>query len=104
LKEISFWDKRLLNGYHVRTEIVGFDSVKNLNSQLHYYTIDTQMNSNNDLIKIVQKNGFKTLDDFIKANLHYLSESKQKLFQHISAIEKSLYKRKYSKEVSYGKG
>ena len=45
------------------------------------------MNKDN-LLRKVKEAGFKNLDDFVKANLHYLPEEKRKLFYSVIDIEK----------------
>jgi len=51
-----------------------------------------------DLQKIIKDAGFECLDDFVKANLHYLPKDKQNLFNSIAAINKSAYKA-YSRKL-----
>ena len=50
--------------------------------------------SKDDLLNEIKKKGFECLDDFVKANLHYLPEDKQRLFNSVADIDKELYKRK----------
>ena len=45
------------------------------------------------LLKKVQEKGFSSIDDFVEANLHLLSEEKQQLFNSITRMEKILKKR-----------
>ena len=58
------------------------------------------------LSKKAQEEGFGNIDDFIKANLRYLPEEKQDLFQRIVALEKTMYNsyREQYREAYYGKG
>jgi hypothetical protein len=37
----------------------------------------------NNLSKKIREAGFENLNDFVKANIHYLPKKKQKLFQDI---------------------
>lgn len=59
-----------------------------------------------ELSKKAQEEGFGNIDDFIKANLHYLPEDKQDLFQRIVELEKTMYSsyREQYREAYYGKG
>jgi hypothetical protein len=57
--------------------------------------------NNDNLLEKVKEAGFKSLDDFVKANLHYLSEEKQKLFYRVIDIGKEFYQEKYSKKLYY---
>ncbi len=63
-----------------------------------------------NLQKKAKKEGFDRIEDFIKANLNYLTEDKQRLFYNIEEFVKSCYKEKvseknYNKEICYnGKG
>jgi|APSaa5957512622_1039677.scaffolds.fasta_scaffold148262_2 hypothetical protein len=54
-----------------------------------------------NLIKKVKEAGFETIDDFVKANLHYLSEEKQRLFRSVADWDKNLYERKDSSKSYY---
>jgi len=56
-----------------------------------------------DLDNIKQKikeMGYENIDTFIRANLHYVSEEKRKLFLAIEGVYDPMYK----KSVAYGKG
>lgn len=64
----------------------------------------------NYLIDKIKKEGFDNIADFIKANLHYLPENRQKLFMSIQDMTK-IYpypenpkKADYSEKNYYGKG
>jgi hypothetical protein len=52
-----------------------------------------------NLLRKVKEAGFKNLDDFVKANLHYLPEEKRKLFYSVIDIEKEFYQKQYSKRL-----
>ena len=58
------------------------------------------MNKDNLLGK-VKEAGFESLDDFVKANLHYLSDEKQKLFYNVIGLNEEIYKMKVSKKPYY---
>jgi len=58
------------------------------------------MNKDN-LLEKVKEAGFKSLDDFVKANLHYLPDEKQKLFYSVIDIGKELYPEAYSARPYY---
>ncbi len=66
------------------------------------------MNKNN-LLEKVKESGFKSLDDFVKANIGYLPVRKKKLFNAIIEMNTELYKamdyRRYFQGERYnGKG
>jgi hypothetical protein len=46
--------------------------------------------NNDNLLEKVKEAGFEKLDDFVKANLHYLPNEKQKLFYSVIDIVKEL--------------
>ncbi len=54
-----------------------------------------------NLLRKVKEAGFESIDDFVKGNLHYLSEEKRKLFNSINYLGKSFYQEKYSKKLYY---
>ena len=54
-----------------------------------------------NLLQKVKEAGFETIDDFVKANVHYLSKEKQKLFCSIIDFEKACYQEKDSKKLYY---
>jgi len=58
-----------------------------------------------ELTKKIRKHGFKNMNDFVKANLHYLPENKQKLFNLLqdNHIEKYNTHKYYSKRSYYAK-
>jgi len=45
-----------------------------------------------NLLDKVKEAGFKSLDDFVKANLHYLPVREKKLFNAIIEMKTELYK------------
>jgi hypothetical protein len=45
----------------------------------------------------VRKAGFTSIDDFIKANLHYLPESTQRLFNIVNGFENPAQENRYQK-------
>jgi hypothetical protein len=51
----------------------------------------------NDLLEKIQEAGFDSLDSFVKTNLHYLPENKQKLFYTVSGSDKN-YQETYHKD------
>lgn len=44
------------------------------------------------LPEMLQNEGFESIEDFIKANFHYLSSAKQALFHNIINMEKEISK------------
>ena len=60
----------------------------------------SKVNKDN-LLKKVKEAGFKSLDDFVKANLHYLPDEKQKLFYSVIDFEKKVYQETYSARPYY---
>ncbi len=52
-----------------------------------------------NLQKKAKKESFDSIEDFIKANLNYLTEDKQRLFYNIEEFGKSCYKKKVSKKI-----
>ena len=58
------------------------------------------MNRNN-LLEKVKEAGFKSLDDFVKANLHYLSKDNKKLFYCIIGFNEEIYNAKVNKKSYY---
>ena len=68
----------------------------------------SKVNKDN-LLEKVKEAGFKSLDDFVKANVDYLPVRKKKLFNAIIEMNKELYKameyRRYFQGECYnGKG
>ena len=68
----------------------------------------SKVNKDN-LLEKVKEAGFKSLDDFVKTNLHYLPKDKQKLFNAVIEMNTELYKamdyRRYFQGECYnGKG
>ncbi len=66
------------------------------------------MNKDN-LLEKVKESGFKSLDDFVKANIGYLPVRKKNLFNAIIEMNKELYKsvdyrRYFHGECYNGKG
>jgi hypothetical protein len=57
-----------------------------------------------NLLGKVKEAGFKSLDDFVKSNLHFLPEEKRKIFYSVIDIGKELYQKKYSKNLNYQGG
>ncbi|MDX9703281.1 MAG: hypothetical protein RBU23_09575 [Candidatus Auribacterota bacterium] len=55
----------------------------------------------NYLIDKIKEEGFENIADFIKANLHYLPENKQKLFISIQDISKNYLYQGISKKAEY---
>ena len=43
------------------------------------------------LLQKVKEAGFETIDDFVKANVHYLSKDKQKLFYGVIGFKREIY-------------
>lgn len=56
---------------------------------------------NDSLLQKVKEAGFETIDDFVKANVHYLSKEKQKLFCSIIDFEKACYQETEPKRLYY---
>ncbi len=54
-----------------------------------------------NLQKKVNKAGFEKLEDFVKANLHYLSKEKQRLFYGVIGLNKELYDTKVPRKTNY---
>jgi len=54
-----------------------------------------------NLLEKVKEAGFKSLDDFVKANLHYLPDEKQKLFYSVIDFVKELYQETYPAKPYY---
>jgi len=50
-----------------------------------------------NLVKKIQEAGFDSLDSFIKTNLHYLPENKQRLFYTVSDTDRN-YQESYHKD------
>lgn len=57
----------------------------------------------NSLLKKAKKEGFESVDDFVKANLHYLPKDKKRLFYIINDPDKDYYQKEILKET-YHKG
>ncbi len=53
-----------------------------------------------NLLAKVEEAGFQNIEDFIKANLHYLPEEKQRLFNSVTSVKNECYQSKDSK-ISY---
>jgi len=49
-----------------------------------------------NLVKRIQEAGFESLDSFVKTNLHYLPENKQKLFYTVLGTDRN-YQESYDK-------
>lgn len=45
----------------------------------------------NNLVEKVNEAGFENIEEFVKANLGYLPENKQRLFYSVSGIDKASY-------------
>lgn len=60
------------------------------------------------LLRIAKKEGFGSIEDYVKANLHYLPKEKQELFCNITGYRLPdpvvKYDKKYSGEGVDGKG
>jgi len=54
-----------------------------------------------NLLAKVKEAGFQNIEGFIKANLHYLPEDKQRLFNSVVGVEKECYRDKDSKKSYY---
>ena len=52
-----------------------------------------------DLLQIVQQEGFKSMEDFVEANLKYLTPKDQAIFRSISS-----FRIKAKKKLQNGKG
>ena len=46
-----------------------------------------------DLQKIVEQEGFESLDEFVRSNLHYLPKDRQRVFDLISERRIKKYRR-----------
>jgi hypothetical protein len=56
---------------------------------------------NDNLLQKVKEAGFETIDDFVKANVHYLSRDKQRLFYGVIGFRKEMYNTKVSTKSYY---
>lgn len=52
-----------------------------------------------DILEKIQTAGFKDTSEFVKANLHYLSKDKQKLFYSIENLKSIFYQESSSKRT-----
>lgn len=69
--------------------------------------LENRLKMTEKLKEKIRNEGFEHIDDFIKANLHYLPKNKQKLFLlfHYMPNDKSYEQASYEKRVVYyGKG
>lgn len=57
-----------------------------------------------NLLKKAKKEGFDSVDDFVKANLHYLPKDKQILFHGISDLGMDSYQEKVLEKTYYKDG
>ena len=53
------------------------------------------------LLRKIKEAGFQTIDEFVKANLHYLSQDKQKLFYDVISSKNEIYKTRLSNKSCY---
>jgi len=53
------------------------------------------------VIEKIKKAGFESIDDFVKANVHYLSEEKQKLFYGVIGFAENGYNSKALRKTNY---
>jgi hypothetical protein len=56
---------------------------------------------NDRLLQKVKEAGFECFDDFVKANLHYLSTDKQRLFYGVIGFKKEIYNEKVFRKPYY---
>jgi hypothetical protein len=56
---------------------------------------------NDNLLQKVKEAGFETIDDFVKDNLHYLSEDQKKLFYGVIGFNKEIYNVKVPRKFYY---
>jgi hypothetical protein len=61
----------------------------------HYKSKDCRV------IEKVKEAGFDSIDDFVKANVHYLSEEKQKLFYGVIGFAENGYNSKVPRKINY---
>lgn len=57
------------------------------------------MKQTKELSDILKKEGYESIDDFIEANLHYLSKEKQEMYRLISGISESMMSNKFCKNI-----
>ena len=57
-----------------------------------------------NLLERVKEAGFESLNNFVRANIHYLSENKQKLFYNIADIDKIDCLEKMDNKEHYRRG
>ncbi len=57
------------------------------------------MMGNDKLLQKVKEVGFETIDDFVRANVHYLSTEKQKLFSSIYDLGKTFSQENESRKL-----
>ncbi len=58
-----------------------------------------KMKMTEDILEKIKTAGFKDTNEFVKANLHYLSKDKQRLFYDIENLKRIFYQEKYSKRA-----
>lgn len=44
---------------------------------------------NDDILEKIKANGFKTAEEFVKANIHYLSENKKSMYYMLKNLSES---------------
>ncbi|MBT6048474.1 MAG: hypothetical protein HOG49_16860 [Candidatus Scalindua sp.] len=54
-----------------------------------------------NLLGKVKEAGFKSLDDFVKANLHYLSKDSKRLFYCVIGFNEEIYNSKATRKSYY---
>ena len=59
------------------------------------------MKQTQELSDILKKEGYDSIDDFIEANLHYLSKEKQEMYRLISGISESMLNNKFRKDIDH---
>lgn len=57
------------------------------------------MEMTEDILEKIKAAGFKDTNEFVKANLHYLSKNKQRLFYSIENLKSIFYQESYSKRI-----